>query len=219
MAYLDILGRQQQLDATAASLVASASVCREAIESGSARFSRAIKASKKRGENHGESGVRSAYSVAKRQLTKANEHLEEAAVALLDAAILVSQTGQDCDEAQSVLVASCVRFANRNGAEGNSMHAPLAPAATGKRRGAEPAKAAASARSPEASVPTDGSPGIGSPPAAEALPAVTKGPGRKRGAPGPRPGVKRTRRSKKDIQAALEESAAAKTKVEESAML
>jgi hypothetical protein len=215
MAYLDILARQQEIDATAASLVASAGACRAAIESGSSRFSNAIKLARKRGESHREEGVRSAYSVAKRQLTKANDHLEEAAVALLDAAILIMQTSQECYQAQSILVASCVRFANRNGAEGNSMHAPLPPTATGKRRGAEPAKAAAVVRSPEPGTPADPLPAGA--PAAEAAPAATKSPGRKRGAPGPRPGAKRTRRSKKDIQAALEESVAAKSKMDESA--
>lgn len=221
MAHLDILARQKKIDEQAAAMVASAGLCRAAIESGGTRFNAAIKSSRKKVDGQpNEAALRTAYSVAKRQLAKANEFLEEAAVALLDSAALVMRTGQECDQAQSVIVASCIRFANRQAVSGDSMHAPLPAVSSGKRRGPEPARTsqskaigAASDTPVQAATPV----GVNSPRTTEPADAA-KSAGRKRATPGAKPGAKRTRRSKKDIQAALEESAAAKSKVAESGM-
>jgi len=224
MAYLNIIARQEEIDSHVAAMVASAGVCREAISSGSSRFASAIKESRKKTEGRdNEAGLRNAYSVAKRQLTKANELLEEAAVALLDAAEMVMRTSQECDRAQSVIVASCIRFANRQAVSGDSMHASLPAASSSKRRGPEPAKPAAAKLQPE----TKPSPSavLQSAVVSATSPSVVldadaaKSPGRKRSTPSAKPGAKRTRRSKKDIQAALEESTAAKSKGTESWMV
>ncbi len=224
MAYLDIIARQKKIDNQAAEMVAGAGVCREAIKSGSSRFTSAIKESRKKTEGRmNEAGLRAAYSVAKRQLAKANELLEEAAVSLLDAAALVMRTGQECDHAQSVVVASCIRFANRQAVSGDSMHASLPAASSSKRRGPEPARPAAAklqvaAKPSPSAVPQSAAVSAISPSAALGADAA-KSPGRKRSTPSGKPGAKRTRRSKKDIQTALEESTAAKSKGTESGMV
>ncbi len=202
MAHLAILDRKHQIDTAAAQMAEHAAACRVTLLKGRSRLRKEIAdAHQRTGGSMDEQAAKRVFSLFEHQITKVNAQLEQAAKALLEASVLVLRTGQDSDAAQSMLINSCIRFANRLPGPNDSMHAQLPPAPTGKRRGPEGGKGAAASKNAAANAA-----GTKPPPAAAGAitPPVAKAPGRKRGTAGPKAPGKRIRRTKKDMEAAAD---------------